>query len=169
MAFGATPAPSSIPGASTENLVLGNPRAERGGPALHDGLPLASEAKHVEESGLHLRLSRRGQRRDERPQVGAIHDADPLYRQHAGAGQTVSFGEVNFPRQPLACVDSGMTGTWDNDGSTSSRPSTSTGRFLSGALKRNQRISPRAIKGTPARRHRRSVPEGLPQSTGSKP
>ncbi len=61
--------------------------------------PFASEAEHVEESGLHLRPSRGWQRRDERPQVGAIHDADPLYLQHAGAGQTVSFGEVNFPRQ----------------------------------------------------------------------
>lgn len=131
--------------------------------------PFASEAEHVEESRLHLRPSRGWQRRDERPQVGSIQMRLHSTFSTQALGRPSASERLTSHAKPLACVDSGMTGTWDNDGSTSSRPRTSTGRFLSGALKRNQRISPRRIKGTPARRHPRSVPEGHSQSTGSKP
>jgi hypothetical protein len=75
------------------NDAIAEPITRSGNPlqGFRSGEGFASEAEHVEESGLHLRPSRRGQRRDERPQVGAIHDADPSYLQHAGAWQTVSF------------------------------------------------------------------------------
>jgi len=43
------------------------------------------------------------------------------------------------------CVDRGITGICAKEGRTSSRPRTSTGRRLSGASKRNQRMSPREI------------------------
>ena len=45
----------------------------------------------------------------------------------------------------LICVDKGITGICAKEGRTSSRPRTSTGLRLSGASKRNQRMSPRVI------------------------
>jgi hypothetical protein len=64
-----------------------------------------------------------------------------------GEGNPSSGDRATSQGNPRICVERGMTGTWLREGSSRSCPKTTTGRRLSGALKRNQRISPRWIKG----------------------
>src|SRR6478609_4594331 len=66
------------------------------------------------------------------PSTIRIH---PTFRRQA-LGRPSASDRLTFHANALACVDSGIIGTCDKDGSTSSRPRTSTGRFLSGALRR---------------------------------
>jgi hypothetical protein len=69
---------------------------------------------------------------------------------------------------PRAVVEIGITGTCESDGSAASLPSTRTGRRLSGAENRNQRMSPRCITGTRDRRRRRAAPEDQTSPTHPK-
>jgi len=72
---------------------------------------------------------------------------------HALGKPSASPSVISHDR-PLVTVDIGITGICDSEGKTSSRPSTRIGRRLSGASKRNHRMSPRRIKETPDRRLR---------------
>jgi hypothetical protein len=76
------------------------------------------------------------------------------FRTHGVGTPSASVNATSHDR-PRALVEMGKTGTWLNDGRMSGLPSTRTGRRLSGALKRNHRISPRAITAARVRRRPR--------------
>jgi hypothetical protein len=79
-----------------------------------------------------------------------------------GLGTPSASVKATSHERPRACVERGITGTWLSDGRMSGRPSTRTGRRLSGAPNRNHLMSPRAITGTRGRRRQRSARPARP-------
>jgi hypothetical protein len=118
-------------------------------------LSLRLESQHKEQRRANLWPTRLRERRDPGPRYARsttrIHSGLMTH----GAGRPSASVRFTSHESRRACVESGTTGTWLSDGSNSGRPSTSTGRRLSGLAKRNHRMSPRAITVSRARRRPR--------------
>jgi hypothetical protein len=103
---------------------------------------LLPEAEDIQQRTPHLGPARCRKRRNERTDVPPLDDSDPLGFENAALGSPSLIVSGASQLSARVCVDKGITGTCDNEGNTSARPKIRTGRRLSGAANRNQRMSP---------------------------